>query len=442
MISIKFYLKSSSSDKAELIYLVASLFGKRLKVSTTLKCKPVLWDSEKQRCDTTKGTAREQRVSKNTNKLLNSLAEESTNSYNAIPANHNNYQFAKYMIEQKIKSIILGEKEEKSTKDKSPLEFFKDYVDKKNNLIVKSTRTYTNPRTTGHHRSVLKRIENFITDTMNNKLNRLYNISDSWDIFNSEFETLFQNWAIEKGYKINTITATFSVLKVWLNAAKEEGYVTSNEFSKYASKGQSVDNIYLSTDEIKSLYNLDIKELKDKGLIDKKSKCEITRDLFVLACYTGLRLSDWGKLNEAVWNIKNKTVTLITEKTKEKVMLPLSDIVIELYNKYQGYFPQKIDKAHSIEHLKHLGMLANIDDDIVVKENIKGVIQTKIMKKYQLIMNHTARRSFATNMFLAGAPTISIMKLTGHTTEANFMKYIKLTKTENVELMRDFINKI
>ena len=59
-------------------------------------------------------------------------------------------------------------------------------------------------------------------------------------------------------------------------------------------------------------------------------------------------------------------------------------------------------------------------------------------KKYQLIKCHTARRSFATNLYLKGAPTISIMKLTGHTTEANFMKYIKVTREENAQLMQQF----
>jgi integrase len=42
-----------------------------------------------------------------------------------------------------------------------------------------------------------------------------------------------------------------------------------------------------------------------------------------------------------------------------------------------------------------------------------------------LLSTHTARRSFATNLFLSGFPAISIMKITGHTTEKSFMKYIK-----------------
>ena len=57
-------------------------------------------------------------------------------------------------------------------------------------------------------------------------------------------------------------------------------------------------------------------------------------------------------------------------------------------------------------------------------------------KKYQLLTTHTARRSFATNLYLSGFPSISIMKITGHTTEKSFMKYIKITPTENAKLLQ------
>jgi integrase len=42
--------------------------------------------------------------------------------------------------------------------------------------------------------------------------------------------------------------------------------------------------------------------------------------------------------------------------------------------------------------------------------------------------SHTARRSFATNLYLQGYPAIEIMKITGHKTESSFLKYIKVNK--------------
>ena len=40
-------------------------------------------------------------------------------------------------------------------------------------------------------------------------------------------------------------------------------------------------------------------------------------------------------------------------------------------------------------------------------------------------------------MYLAGIPAQSIMKITGHTTEASFMKYLRITKEQNEKLLAD-----
>jgi integrase len=53
------------------------------------------------------------------------------------------------------------------------------------------------------------------------------------------------------------------------------------------------------------------------------------------------------------------------------------------------------------------------------------------MPKYQLITSHTARRSFATNAFFANVPNISIMQITGHTTEKAFMRYVRVSGEDN-----------
>ena len=54
------------------------------------------------------------------------------------------------------------------------------------------------------------------------------------------------------------------------------------------------------------------------------------------------------------------------------------------------------------------------------------VLWTK--EKWELISSHTARRSAATNMYLTGRMKIlEIMRLTGHRSEQNFFRYIRLT---------------
>jgi hypothetical protein len=54
-----------------------------------------------------------------------------------------------------------------------------------------------------------------------------------------------------------------------------------------------------------------------------------------------------------------------------------------------------------------------------------------------LLTTHTARRSFATNEFLAGTPTLTIMAITGHKTEKAFLRYIKLVPSDHARLLKE-----
>ena len=52
----------------------------------------------------------------------------------------------------------------------------------------------------------------------------------------------------------------------------------------------------------------------------------------------------------------------------------------------------------------------------------------------EIISSHTARRSAATNMYNSGRmKTLQIMLITGHTTEKNFFRYIKIGREENAK---------
>jgi integrase len=83
------------------------------------------------------------------------------------------------------------------------------------------------------------------------------------------------------------------------------------------------------------------------------------------------------------------------------------------------------------DYLKELGKLAEIREAVLITSTKGKEQQTIVYEKWQLITTHTARRSFATNAYLQNVPSISIMKITGHKTEKNFLKYIKISQEDN-----------
>ena len=431
------YIKNTKEAQT-LLYAVCYYNKERIKVSTGQKIHTEAWSTKMQRCEVGNMYAdRINRLSRKTNKILDLIADKWNNNKNLkefVPgANYTQYNsthYIKYHLTRIIKAVTEGEKQEEEKKQIRPLEYFENYVNEMTSRVDPHTGRFIGERTQVHHRTVLHRIKEFM---------RYSGISDSFTSFNDQFEYMFKRWAYtSKGYRQNTIPATFSVLKVWLNAAAKEGLITSDRYKSYPSKGTDVDNIYLTEEEITAIYDLDIQALKERGEIDAKSTMEITRDLFVIGCWTGLRRSDLNHLDNALFDLDKELITIVTEKTGEEVTIPMHRYIKELWYKYDGKFPHLGNKTTAGRHLPELGRHAKIDSEVIVKENRGGKILSHKYKKYQLIKFHTARRSFATNLFLKGAPTIKIMKLTGHTTEKNFLKYIKVTREENAESMKQY----
>jgi hypothetical protein len=80
---------------------------------------------------------------------------------------------------------------------------------------------------------------------------------------------------------------------------------------------------------------------------------------------------------------------------------------------------------------------AGITDKILVEYTRGHKVIRESKRKYELEGSHTARRSFATNAYLAGIPAARIMLLTGHKTEDAFFRYIRIQKAENAKVLAD-----
>ena len=83
--------------------------------------------------------------------------------------------------------------------------------------------------------------------------------------------------------------------------------------------------------------------------------------------------------------------------------------------------------------IKNICKRAKINNEILIERTVGNKVVRKKYKKYQLVSSHTARRSFATNMYLAGVAAAKIMLITGHKTESSFFKYIRISKDENAK---------
>lgn len=200
------------------------------------------------------------------------------------------------------------------------------------------------------------------------------------------------------------------------------------------------DSVYLNEDELQKIYNLSITpeyvqthfpNLTPRRSQQKYESLLIVRDRFLIGAYTGLRVSDFSRLGEM--NI-GEHIRIVTDKGKTSVVIPLHPIVKEITSRIDlkiTISDQKMNK-----HIKELARMAGITEMVLLNKHVAGKVEQKCVEKCDAVTTHTARRSFATNAYKAGVPTISIMKITGHKKESSFMKYIKVTAEENADRLK------
>jgi integrase len=235
-----------------------------------------------------------------------------------------------------------------------------------------------------------------------------------------------------KGLAPNTIGKFIKVLKTVLNQAVEDG---QNHYLKYKSKrfkaiSEETENIYLNKQELQQLYDFDF---SDKPYLER------VRDLFIVACYTGLRFSDLHKIKSE--NIVDDILYLKQTKTGDKIELPIHNVVYEILNKYNGVLPEKISNQKFNDYIKTASRLAGIDAKFTKQVTENGLSFDKKFAKYELISSHTARRTFCTNCYNDGIPTNIIRKISGHKTESAFLTYIKADVGESAKKMLEIWNK-
>ena len=197
-------------------------------------------------------------------------------------------------------------------------------------------------------------------------------------------------------------------------------YAVDSTYDEIDLREEPTNAVFLSMNEITRIYYYKF------GKQDKRKAREKIRDLFVIGCLTALRYSDYSTLTKD--NLRDGYIIKRTKKTNVDVKVPAHDYIREIFEKYQGRIPGGLCIQYFNKYLKVIMKEIGLTDKITYSYTKGGKLVTVTKEKWELISSHTARRSAATNMYLTGRmKTLEIMRLTGHRSEQNFFRYIRLT---------------
>lgn len=229
---------------------------------------------------------------------------------------------------------------------------------------------------------------------------------------------------LKESFTANSVGKHIRVLKLMLNEATIQGYNISTYYNTFHVFTEETDTIYLNESELQLL--------KDKDFINTPYLDRV-RDWFLLLAWTGCRFSDLEKVGKT--DIQDGFISFRQQKTNTKVTIPLHPVVLEILEKYGYNLPDPISNQRFNEYIKEATKLAGINAMEAITITKGGKLQTELYPKYELISSHTGRRSFCTNMYKRGLPTLMIMSISGHKTEKSFLKYIKVKQSEHAEMM-------
>lgn len=238
----------------------------------------------------------------------------------------------------------------------------------------------------------------------------------------------------ERELKKNTVGKMVRNLKTIIKKAVPRSQRVNCEFADSEdckAFAEEIDNIYLTEEELHKIAALEI----SIPYLDR------VRDQFLLLAWTGCRYSDLGKLTgEPIINKGFPCYKITQQKTGNEVTIPVLPETRNILEKYDYDMPKPMTNQKFNEYIKVVAKQAGLTDKVDIKHTELGqdgeVVKVKrTYEKWQCVSAHTARRSFASNMYERDFPTLMIMAITGHKTEKAFLTYIKISADKHAQKM-------
>lgn len=407
MAQVKFYLKNNQAKKDTLINVVFTYYSNKVKMSTGLYIHPKYWSKKDQRA--------RQLMEFPEWKTINEKLEEWSTI--VLEVNRQFHEVGQVPDVASFKEAVFTNGETIQQR-KMPFTFwgmFDQFVEVKRKEGIKDLVGYD--RTLRKH--LLETEKSFGRNITINALK----VKEGG--FVELFDDYMLNTAInsdgEIGFTINTIGKQHKCLKTFLNWLFDNDYYPSFSLKHLPTHMEDIEAVYLNEDEILKLENLEVTETKQRQV----------RDLFLVACETGLRYSDFSRIKKEM--ITEGQLRVNPQKGQglnktQRLIIPISErfkSILEYYNYELPNLPSyKVSQFNKT--LRACCEKAGINSARVVVKKHRGKVSEEAKQKYEMISSHTGRRTFCTLKFLKGMPTAAIMKFSGHKTERSFMKYLKL----------------
>lgn len=418
IVKANFNLRQPQSERPTNIYLIVRINQKQAKLSTGVKVYPEQWNIKKQEAYISCRLTESDNIN---NTIANKKLLELRSQFE---------EFKRYLCDnpselenswELLRKYIYKDNDMQRTKKINAIHWLRDII--ANDKTIKTSGEHKRGSTMETYLIVLKDFQTFLKENGKDTI--------SFDDINLALIKEYETYLFNKKVKGERTTATSTVgnkcvqLIGIIKRAEPYNLIDIHEakldkYSKPRSRQGNENEIYLTEEEINKIHSLKL-----------PYKEEVARDIFILQCWTGQRFSDIKSLNKGIVKetSNGKVLEIVQQKKTHRVTIPLFPIALEILEKYKFNLPE-ISENTMLRYLKKIGLKAVLTDQHIVTEDRGGSVTNTTKQRWELIGTHTARRSYISNMLKRGYDSHLLMKITGHTTEEAFKRYVKVSSKD------------
>lgn len=429
----RFFLKLPKSTRPSALNFLIRFNSKLIKLTTHLKIYPEQWNQILQKAYISPILTP---IDNHNNSIVNEKIDEIKDRFNRFKLYLCNIEKPE---DSEVFKLIKEEFKDMARKKskKEELNEFDDIVKVIHDTIYNDT-TITTGTCDNYIKKGLPALKFYLSYLEKEENIRI----TSFKSFTTEFFTDFANY-IHNNYTYGdgesyTITTINSLLKYAKSAiilsARAKKQLTEAEISsitiKLFTNKSAPNHIALRNDEVMLLYNYKATNKHD----------EEVRDLFLLECTFGHRISDILRLDQRLDKIGNKYyVTISPQKTPNKkidvgIIFKIAKEI--LIDKYQCQLPS-ITKDKINKDIKRIAHEAGITGNELQSFHYQGEATPREFKRprYECISSHTGRRTFISLLVSRGWTYETISKYTGQSVK--MVEHYDKATDKYIEIYKD-----
>lgn len=290
------------------------------------------------------------------------------------------------LTREALRRHFSAPKEVVMEKPKTLLEGWRGYLDRIKGGLA--------PRTYRSYRNSYNAMESYLRSA-----NQLQIAPIAFDL---EKYQLYRNALDERYASSNTVAKRLRHFKMVVNQGLKLG-MDENEIRYRETAGIKIS---LCEDELCRLITLEF----------KSAHLPRVRDLFIVQCHTGVRVSDLFRLDR---NIKGEFFEFNQTKTDNRVRIPILPIVREILVRYDYRLPKMSHQKYN-EGIKKAYKQLNEKATMQIRD--EGGF--KDVPVWELVSSHDAVRTFITISAERGVPVPSIARITGKSVPVLLKNYL------------------